>query len=46
LPGDFHTDPADRLLVATTRRENAVLVTQDRKILGYGASGHVRVTAA
>ena len=46
LPGDFHPDPADRLLVATARRENAVLVTQDRKILAYGASGHVRVMAA
>ena len=46
LPGDFHADPADRLLVASARRENAVLVTQDRKILHYGASGHVRVMAA
>ena len=46
LPGDFHPDPADRLLVATARRENAVLVTQDRKILDYGATGHVRVLAA
>ncbi|MGP1678955.1 MAG: type II toxin-antitoxin system VapC family toxin [Burkholderiales bacterium] len=46
LPGDFHPDPADRLLVATARRENAVLVTHDRKILDYGAAGHVRVMAA
>ena len=46
LPGNFHSDPADRLLVATARRENAALVTQDRKILDYGASGHVRVLAA
>jgi PIN domain nuclease of toxin-antitoxin system len=46
LPGDFHPDPADRLLVATARRENAVLVTQDRKILDYGSAGHVRVLAA
>lgn len=46
LPGDFHPDPADRLLVATARRENAVLVTHDRKILNYGAAGHVRVLAA
>lgn len=46
LPGDFHPDPADRLLVATARRENAVFVTQDRKILEYGATGHVRVLAA
>jgi PIN domain nuclease of toxin-antitoxin system len=46
LPGDFHPDPADRLLVATARRENAVLVTHDRKILAYGTTGHVRVLAA
>lgn len=46
LPGDFHPDPADCLLVATARRENAVIVTQGRKILDYGATGHVRVLAA
>ena len=46
LPGDFHPDPADRLLVATARSENAVLVTHDRKILDYGTTGHVRVLAA
>ena len=46
LPGDFHPDLADRLLVATARRESAVFVTQDRKILEYGAGGHVRVMAA
>ncbi len=43
LPGDFHADPADRLLVATARQENAVLVTHDQKILDYGAAGHVKV---
>lgn len=43
LPGDFHPDPADRLLVATARSENAVLVTHDKKILDYGAAGHVNV---
>ena len=43
LPGNFHPDPADRLLVATARSENAVLVTHDKKILDYGAAGHVKV---
>lgn len=43
LPGNFHADPADRLLVATARAESAVLVTRDRKILDYGTAGHVRV---
>lgn len=46
LPCDFQPDPADRLLVATARRENAVLVTRDRNILDCGAAGHVRVMAA
>ena len=46
LPGAFHADPADRLLVATARSENAALVTRDRKILDYAATGHVRVLAA
>jgi len=46
LPGGFHADPADRLLVATARAENAVLVTRDKKILDYGRAGHVRVLAA
>ena len=46
LPGTFHADPADRLLVATARSENAALVTRDRKILDYAATGHVRVLAA
>ncbi len=45
LPGDFHADPADRLLVATARSENAILVTRDQKILDYGKSGHVQVMA-
>lgn len=46
LPGVFHADPADRLLVATARSANAVLVTRDRKLLDYTAEGHVRVLAA
>lgn len=46
LPGVFHADPADRLLVATARSANAMLVTRDRKILNYSAGGHVRVLAA
>jgi len=45
LPGDFHADPADRILVATARAENATLVTRDEKILAYAQAGHVRVLA-
>jgi PIN domain nuclease of toxin-antitoxin system len=36
LPGDFHKDPADRMIVATARSLNVTLVTCDKKILGYG----------
>ena len=43
LPGAFHGDPADRLIVATTRMQDATLVTQDQKILDYSNSGHLKV---
>ncbi|NET54915.1 MAG: type II toxin-antitoxin system VapC family toxin [Symploca sp. SIO2E6] len=35
LPGDFHKDPADRIIVATARLSNCSIVTVDRKILNY-----------
>jgi PIN domain nuclease of toxin-antitoxin system len=35
LPGAFHRDPADRLLVAATRRNGLTLVTADDRILAY-----------
>lgn len=35
LPGDFHEDPADRIIVATAKREELVLVTSDDKIVKY-----------
>lgn len=35
LPGSFHPDPADRILVATARRLGATLVTGDAKIRKY-----------
>ncbi|MBV6417458.1 MAG: Ribonuclease VapC22 [Steroidobacteraceae bacterium] len=46
LPGDFHADPADRLLVATARIGGYTLVTSDRQILDYGKAGYVNVLAA
>lgn len=39
LPGEFHKDPADRIIVATARKVAAPLVTADEKILAYP---HVR----
>lgn len=35
LPGEFHRDPADRMLVATSRILGCRLLTEDRKILDY-----------
>lgn len=35
LPGSFHQDPADRILVATCRLRGLTLLTADRKILDY-----------
>lgn len=46
LPGELHGDPADRLIIATARHLDAVLVTADQKILSYAGSGHVRALAA
>ena len=46
LPGDFHSDPADRFIVATARYLDVPLVTADGKILSYAATGHVQVMDA
>ena len=35
LPGEFHRDPADQIIVATARVYNCPLLTADRKILKY-----------
>jgi PIN domain nuclease of toxin-antitoxin system len=45
LPGDFHNDPADRMIVATARRLGAAVVTRDQKILDYARAGHVAAVA-
>jgi PIN domain nuclease of toxin-antitoxin system len=42
LPGEFHSDPADRILVATARELNVPIITADARILAYANSGHVR----
>lgn len=43
LPGRFHADPADRMIVATASLFKLPVVTNDKKILAYGKSGHVSV---
>ncbi len=35
LPGTFHRDPADQIIVATARIYNCALLTADTKILSY-----------
>jgi PIN domain nuclease of toxin-antitoxin system len=35
LPGNFHKDPADQIIVASARSFGCVLVTSDRKIIQY-----------
>ncbi len=39
LPGEFHKDPADRIIVATARKFTAPIITADEKISAYP---HVR----
>ena len=39
LPGEFHRDPADRMIVATARKLGKPVVTMDEKIRNYP---HVR----
>ena len=46
LPGAVQGDPADRLIVATARRHTATLITDDRLILDYSATGHVKAHRA
>jgi PIN domain nuclease of toxin-antitoxin system len=45
LPGRFHRDPIDRIVIATARETGARILTRDRAILAYGAAGHVRTLA-
>jgi len=42
LPGNFHRDPADQIIVATARLMYCSLVTSDRKLLSYE---HVQTVA-
>jgi PIN domain nuclease of toxin-antitoxin system len=46
LPGNFHGDPADRIIVATARCLGSTLVTKDEKILAYSKNGFVKALQA
>lgn len=41
LPGDFHPDPADRIIVATALTLGATVITKDARIRRYA---HVQST--
>jgi PIN domain nuclease of toxin-antitoxin system len=45
LPGTFHKDPADRVLVATARLHNLTLLTADNFILRYPHVNTLRASA-
>lgn len=42
LIDEFHGDPADRIIVATTKVFGATLITRDHKILGWAKLGHIK----
>ena len=46
LPDTPHSDPVDRLLIASARVHNLALVTADEKILAYADLGHLKVLKA
>lgn len=46
LPGEFHKDPADQILVATARHHELTLLTEDKKILEYAQQGYVHACSS
>ena len=46
LPFEMHSDPADRILVASARHIGATLVTADRALLKLAKKGHFRAMDA
>ena len=43
LPGNFHGDPADRIIVASARCESMYLFTHDTAIKKYASEGYVEI---
>ena len=43
LPGIFHTDPADRIIVATSRILDVPLMTRDQRIIEYGKQDYLKI---
>jgi len=45
LPGSPPRDPADRIIAATARAFDLIVVTRDRALLSYASAGHLRAIA-
>jgi PIN domain nuclease of toxin-antitoxin system len=45
LPGTLHSDPADRIIVATAREYGFTVMTRDSKLLDYAAQGYLSAMA-
>jgi len=43
LPGDLHSDPADRIIISTARQLGVPIVTRDRQIIDYAGKGYLQV---
>jgi len=43
LPGKFHGNPADRIIVSTARILNGTLLTFDKQIINYSKNGYVKI---
>lgn len=43
LRGDFHGDPADRLIIATARVRQVAMGTRDKRIQDYASRGAIRL---
>jgi PIN domain nuclease of toxin-antitoxin system len=44
LPGKFHGDPADQIIVATAHTKKLQLLTRDEKILSYSKNKYITAT--
>ncbi len=46
LPNFEHKDPADRLIIASTRANGSYLMTLDQKIIDYANKGYLKIVQA
>ncbi len=46
LPGTLNSDPADRMIAATSRHLGSILITADQLLLDYGKAGHIKTLKA